>query len=271
MNTRGNHPWEAGGDDDIHANAALYAVDALEPGERQTFEAHLSRCAPCREDVAAFGEVGGRLAAAAAAEPPPQLREDVLAAVRGTRPDAAATGEPGPGAGDHAGPAEPSGAAVVSLAGRRRPRTRWLAAAAAAVLVPGAALGGWVLGAQTEQREQQQVLAQEQERQNRLLGAPDVRTHRLEVDGNPATLVVSEQEDAAMFVASGLPGPGEDQEYQLWLMQDDTPVPDVHFGGGQVRVWLEGDVRQAEAVAMTVEPAGGSEAPTLPVLTAAEI
>lgn len=251
------------GDDragDVHADAALYAVDALEPGERAAFELHLRGCAACREEVAAFGEVGAHLAGAVAEPPPPALRENVLTAVRGRpqeqRPEDRA---------EHR-------AAPVSLAERRRPRPhrRWLAAAAAAVLLPGAALGGWAVGTQTEQREQQ-LLAQEQDRQNRLLSAPDVTTRQLEVDGHPATLVLSAQEDAALFVASDLAGPGEDREYQLWLVQGETPVPDVHFGGGQVQVWLDGDIDRAAGVAMTVEPAGGSETPTLPVLATAEI
>lgn len=249
----------------VHADAALYAVDALEAGERAVFELHLRGCADCQEEVAAFGEVGAHLASAAAVPPPPALREDVLAAVRGTRQ------ERQPGTQQEA-PEDRDGAAPVSLVERRRsrPRRRWLAAAAAAVLLPGAALGGWAVGTQTEQREQQ-LVAQEQDRRNRLLGAPDVTTRQLEVDGRPATLVVSAQEDAALFVASDLAGPGEGREYQLWLVQDETPVPDVCFGGGEVQVWLDGHVDRAGAVAMTVEPAGGSETPTLPVLAATEI
>ncbi|MEX5257418.1 anti-sigma factor domain-containing protein [Kocuria arenosa] len=254
---------EIQGDDragDVHADAALYAVDALEPGERAAFELHLRGCASCQAEVAAFGEVGAHLAAPVAEPPPPALRENVLAAVRGTRQEQRPEDREEARAGE----------APVSLADRRRPRRRWLAAAAAAVLLPGAVLGGWAVGTQTEQREQQ-LMAQEQDRQNRLLSAPDVTTRQLEVDGHPATLVVSAQEDAALFVASDLAGPGEGREYQLWLVQGETPVPDVHFGGGQVQVWLDGDIDRAGAVAMTVEPAGGSETPTLPVLATTEI
>ena len=58
---------------------------------------------------------------------------------------------------------------------------------------------------------------------------------------------------------------------QLWLMEDGVPVPDVHFPGGEVRAWLEGDVGDAAAVAVTVEPAGGSQTPTLPVVGGAEL
>lgn len=264
--------------DDVHGDAALYAVDALEPEERAAFEDHLRGCAACRAEVDSFGEVGAALASAVAQEPPPALRANVLAAIHGTRSGAPAgtpatsPAEPPSAAssGSSAGPG--SGADVVSLAERRRQRRQRLAvAAAAAVLLPGAALGGWAIGTQTEQREQQQLAAQEQDRQARLLAAADVATHRLEVDGSAATLVVSEQEDAAMLVAADLPDPEEGREYQLWLMQDGSPVPDAHFGGGQVQVWLKGDVDRAGAVAMTVEPAGGSETPTTPVLAALEV
>lgn len=269
---------------DVHGDAALYAVDALEPEERAVFEEHLRGCAACTAEVDSFGEVGAALASAVAQDPPPALRENVLAAIHRTRSGTAAGPSAGPSAGTPIGtptgspaPAGPgtgtgSGADVVHLAQRRRPRRQWLAAAAAAaVLLPGAALGGWALGTQAEQREQQQLVAQEQDRQARLLAAADVATHQLAVAGSTATLVVSEQEDAAMFVAADLPAPGEGQEYQLWLMQDGSPVPDVHFGGGQVRVWLDGDVDRAGAVAMTVEPAGGSGTPTLPVLASVEV
>ncbi len=34
--------------DDVHGDAALYAVDALEPEERAAFEEHLRGCAACR-------------------------------------------------------------------------------------------------------------------------------------------------------------------------------------------------------------------------------
>lgn len=256
--------------DDVHDAAALYAVDALEPDERAAFEEHLRDCAACRRDVAEFGEVGAHLAAGVEQDPPPQLRADVLAGIRSTRPlpaDPAGTGDPS-GTGEP--PAEAPGATVVPLQGRRRPRRQWLTAVAAA-LVPIAALGGWMLGTQAEQRELEQLIAQEQDREHRLLSAPDVATHRLDVEGRPATLVVSRQRDAAVLVASDLPAPGEGREYQLWLMQDGTPVPDARFGGGETEVWLAGDVDRAGAVAMTVEPAGGSPAPTSPILASTEI
>lgn len=275
---------------DVHDLAALYAVDALEPAEQTAFEHHLPGCPRCRAELADYAEVTAHLAQAVAQDPPPALRATVLGAIHHTRPAPAVPDEapaeggaapadpgtsPGIAPGEEALPDSATGrpgAEVVSLDARRRRRhRRLLAAAAAAVLVPGIALGGWGLGVQSEQRQQEQLAAQEQERENRLLAAPDVTTHRIEVGGRPATLLVSQQQDTALFVSTDLPDPGQGREYQLWLIREDTPVPDVHFTGGQVRTWLDGEVADAGAVAMTIEPAGGSTTPTLPILAATEI
>ncbi|MFF0905678.1 UNVERIFIED_CONTAM: anti-sigma factor [Kocuria sp. CPCC 205316] len=287
MNDIHDHHLDTGA---VHDLAALYAVDALESAEQAFFETHLPGCPRCQAELADYAEVTAHLAEAMAQQPPPALRATVLDAIHHTRPLPAVPEEApaeggralaGTGTSPGIAPARGAlpdtatghpGAEVVSLdAHRRRRHRRLLAAAAAAVLVPGIALGGWSLGMQSEQRQQQQLLAQEQDRENRLLAAPDVTTHRIEVEGRTATLLVSQEQDTALFISTDLPDPGQGREYQLWLIREDTPVPDVHFTGGQVRTWLDGDVADAAAVAMTVEPAGGSTTPTLPVVAATEI
>lgn len=255
----------------VHDLAALYAVDALEPAEQAAFETHLPGCPRCQAELADYAEVTAHLAQAVAQDPPPALRTTVLGAIHGTASSPAHAGIDRTEVPVRSGPAEAPVAPVVSLDARRRRYRRLLAAAAAAVLVPGLALGGWGLGVHSEQRQQQQLAAQEEDRANRLLAAPDVSTHRIEVQDRSATVVVSQQEDAALFVSTDLPDPGEGREYQLWLIDDEVPVPDVHFTGGQVRTWLDGEVADAGAIAMTIEPAGGSTTPTLPVLAATEI
>jgi anti-sigma-K factor RskA len=54
-------------------------------------------------------------------------------------------------------------------------------------------------------------------------------------------------------------------------MEDGAPVPDATFDGGEAAVWLDGDLAGAQAVAVTVEPEGGSESPTSDPLMVAEI
>ena len=67
----------------IHELTAGYALDALEPDERQAYEEHLPDCAQCQEDLVSFWEVTGALALAATGpEPPPELRERIIAAAR---------------------------------------------------------------------------------------------------------------------------------------------------------------------------------------------
>lgn len=259
------------GTGDVHDLAALYAVDALEPAEQAVFETHLPGCPRCQAELADYAEVTVHLAQAVAQDPPPALRTAVLGAIHGTASSPAHSGIDRAEVPTRTDPAESPVAPVVFLEARRRRHRRLLAAAAAAVLVPGLALGGWGLGVQSEQRQQQQLAAQEQDRANRLLAAPDVTTHRIQVEGRTATVVVSQEAETALFVSTDLPDPGPGREYQLWLIEDEVPVPDVHFTGGQVRTWLEGEVADAGAIAVTVEPAGGSTTPTLPVLAATEI
>ena len=67
----------------IHELTAGYALDALDPAEREAFEAHLEGCEQCQEELASFWEVTGGLAAAAdGPAPSPALRERILEAAR---------------------------------------------------------------------------------------------------------------------------------------------------------------------------------------------
>ena len=43
----------------IHELTAGYALDALDPAEREAYEAHLDGCAQCQEELASFWEVTG--------------------------------------------------------------------------------------------------------------------------------------------------------------------------------------------------------------------
>jgi anti-sigma-K factor RskA len=104
---------------EIHDLAAAYALNALDPEDRWTYERHLDDCERCRDQVAALREGAAELAyAAEGPEPSPDLRERILRAAREERP-----------------------AQVVPL------RRRWLlpatAAAAVAATVAAVGLGLW--------------------------------------------------------------------------------------------------------------------------------
>jgi anti-sigma-K factor RskA len=75
---------------EIHDLAAAYAVNALDPEDRWTYERHLDSCERCTEEVAALREGATELAyATEGPAPSPDLRERILAAARAERPTAA--------------------------------------------------------------------------------------------------------------------------------------------------------------------------------------
>ena len=66
------------------SSSGAYALDALDEAERERFERHLRRCPACAEDVRRMTSTATALAMAVAAEPPPGLKERVLAAAAAT-------------------------------------------------------------------------------------------------------------------------------------------------------------------------------------------
>ncbi|GEK21946.1 anti-sigma factor [Cellulomonas xylanilytica] len=176
-------------------------------------------------------------------------------------PDGSQTSATGAVAPDVSSPGDPgatTGTGVTNLADRRRPsRTRWLAVAAA--LVVGAAVPT-ALAVQQAQRaneaeQQQQALAD-------LLTDPSaVVVHGDVTGGGTATAVLTD--DRALFSATGLPDPGDDKAYQLWVVDTDGAASAgvMADDAGSVRQ-LADDFSAGDALAITVEPAGGSTQPT---------
>ncbi|HET9676638.1 MAG TPA: zf-HC2 domain-containing protein, partial [Solirubrobacterales bacterium] len=63
---------------------AAYMLGALEPGEAAGFERHLAGCERCREEMRWFEPALQTLPESVARqEPPPRLRESLMAEVRG--------------------------------------------------------------------------------------------------------------------------------------------------------------------------------------------
>src|SRR4029450_9382026 len=72
---------------ELHDLAAAYALNALDPEDRWTYERHLDTCEPCREEVASLRESAAQLAYAAGGRaPPPALLDRILRAAREDRP-----------------------------------------------------------------------------------------------------------------------------------------------------------------------------------------
>ncbi|WP_199433332.1 anti-sigma factor [Qaidamihabitans albus] len=248
---------------DMHTLAGAYALDALDEHERARFRRHLQECPACSEEVRELQATAGRLGAASAEEPPPGLKGRVLAEIRETRQQAPSAGpDPQERSRRSAGP------------------PRWLLGLAAAATVVGLALagvfGGVALHTQNQLESAQERMEQTRERYepvSDLLTAPDLRTMQAETSiGGSATVLVSQSRNAMMVLGSELPPHDPGHDYELWML---GPGDELRSAGvlpapsepGSL-VLAEG-VDNTEAVAITVEPAGGSptgEPSTPPIL-----
>lgn len=230
---------------DLHHLAAAYALDALDEAERVEFEAHYPTCEICREEVEQFRETAGLLAGASSVTPPAGLERSVMEQISRTR---------------QVSPIE-----VTRLDDRRRrpPVAAWLASAAAiALLVVGAVV---VIGQRGGTSPVEDLLAAPDAVVTTLDRTPDGDAGSVQVVWSPAR-------DRVAVIANDLPDPGADRVYELWAIVDDTPVPAGLFDPDAGSVRAAADIADVDAVAwgVTVEPAGGSDAPTTPILFFAE-
>ncbi|MCK8478684.1 anti-sigma factor [Microbacterium aurugineum] len=79
-------------------------------------------------------------------------------------------------------------------------------------------------------------------------------------DGGSATAHWSASVGKAVLVADGIPTPAEGETYELWFVRGDAPVSAGVFDvdGGDATALLTGEMQAGDAIAVTVEQAGGS-------------
>ncbi|WP_204071967.1 anti-sigma factor [Planotetraspora phitsanulokensis] len=242
---------------DVHALAGAYALHAIDDdGELRLFEEHLSGCAECAQEVRGLAETATRLGLAAAVEPPPALRDRIMAEIGQVRqlPPLVAP--------------SPSIRESRSSAERRSPLAGWLrwrprlAAALTATAVAAAVLLGVV--AVRTQAGLDELRATDRE-VTAVLAAPDVRSATAPSGAAGGTVVVSRSQGKMVFVASGLASLPDSRTYQLWQIGPEGARsagllrPD---GTGHISPVVSATVDGATTVGVTVEPAGGSEQPT---------
>ena len=256
-------PMSPGGRaDDVHALAAAYALDAVDPDERAQFEAHLATCEDCRREVAEFSEASVLLTDDLKVAPPVALREQLLAQIAVTPQDAAGTHDSAPEQGDELA------ARRVRQGGHRVPHERnhrqwWIAGAAAAAIGLGAiAVNQWM-----PQDSDPAILAVQE-----VIDAPDAVRTTESVDGATVTVVTAYSLDRAVLLTDNMDAAPQGQDYQLWFVHEDgTAVSAGLMPREGDEILLEGDPTGAVAVGITVEPAGGSDQPTSDPLVAVPI
>lgn len=239
---------------ELHTMTGAYAVHALPPEEQREFEAHLDSCAACAQEVAELKATAARLGLAMAETPPAEMKERVLRRITEVRQEPPLEpGRPGPGGWG-------------GWRGRARALPRL---ALAACLALAAALGGvaaWQHQQAVDARQQNEQAQQQNRQVAQVLAATDAKSARSQglPGGGTGTVVVSRSQNKAAFVTAGIAEPPEGKVYQLWFddggrMRSAGVMP---ASAGSDAVLLDGAVRQASGMGITVEPDGGSPQPT---------
>ncbi len=264
--------------------APLYVLDALEPAEAASVRDHLATCSDAHAEMADLGGVVPYLAESLEPlEPPAVVGERIAAAVRADlrarARDETAAARLVEGYGGAAGPADtavreaPPPAEPVDLAAARatrvvrppRPAWRWLLEAAAVVALVGVV--GWdlVLQGQLDGARRQAALLG-----SALAAAAQAGSVTATLQGTgPAAgasgFVVAGTGGTNYMVVSGLPDPGAGRTYQAWYLKGQTAVSAGTFtlgAEGVTVVGMSSTTGPVTAVALTIEPAGGSVQPT---------
>lgn len=256
----------------VHALTGAYVLDALEPDELAAFERHLAVCPDCREEVRSLRAAVVRLPAISAVAPPAELRDSVLSAISGVRPLPPLPEQLDDGPRPSPEAPAPASDEVASRRDRRADRRadRWRLVAAAAVVVALASVAwGVVRPDPGPGRETGVVERVDDERMIALLAAPDLEVYPVEAEGEIAgTMLRSQELASAALVLHGLPELDPDEVFQAWTIVDASPASAGVFAArdGGAAVMLDGDVTAAQAVAVTIEPSGGSPSPTGEIL-----
>jgi anti-sigma-K factor RskA len=229
-----------------------YVLGALLEEERMEFERYLVAHPDLQAEIEELSTIAGLLALSVwEQEPAPELRRRIMDTVEA----------------EAVHPAE-----VVHPRARRRSwlaglweavGPRDLALVAAAMLVIG--LFSWSMLLQGEVRDLQgrvrslQSQPQEQSQGPQMIALGGAGTEQ----GARAELITFE-DDRAVLVAENMPPAPEGKTYQIWVIRGDTPQPSGLFEpkGDSVAAVVEKPVEGADAVAVTIEPKGGSKKPT---------
>ena len=233
--------------DEIEELAGAYALQALPPQTLRQVEEHLEGCSR-HPEIAELRSVAASLAwAPEERAPPPELKTRLMDAIR----DEAAAASPAA----ETAPEERPGLLRRLLAA---PRTPYVAVGALAILV--AALIGWNIALQVSDEG----------------GAPaGVSVHAL-TDGGEANgrILYIAEENVVVMTVSGLDPLPEEMTYQVWAVSGQAATGIGTFntsGSGEAATFMDVDLTGANAVAITVEPAGGSPQPTSDPVLQAEI
>jgi anti-sigma-K factor RskA len=220
--------------EEIKSLVAAYVLGAVPEDEQSAIRSHLITCDECMAEADSYSIATTALGDAVEPEAlPPGFEDRVLTRVTSER----AGREP--------------------VRARRRLNLGWVVALSSLLLA--AALGAAYVNIRNDLAEQERLIA------SALARIDEGMT--LEGEGRGAVVPADGE---TLFVATGLAAPPEDQTYQLWLLGRTEPVSAGTFDveDGRVLIEIDRPVAGFAGAAVTIEPAGGSAAPTTdPVLS----
>lgn len=228
---------------DLHTLSGAFALNALSEEEAEDFRRHLEDCPACRQEVRELQQTAAVMGGSESVPPPAYVKERVLAAADRT-------------------PQLPprTGGGTVTGAPHRWGR-RALLAAAAVVLAVAAGIGV------NEVTDDDQHLAAGVVR---VFEADDAHTAEVPTDnGGRIRVAASPELDQMAVDTDGLPRLDEGRVYQLWAIRDGT-VSSVGVLDPDEGVSMEMPPSDTQ-VAITVEPAGGSDQPTSEPIMAVDV
>jgi anti-sigma-K factor RskA len=245
------------------------ALSALDGADERALNEHLSQCAECRRELADWESTAAALALSVSpAEPSPQVRDRIMDAVR-SEPRSQASTKSG---------------VVEFPQGRRAGWTGLGRVGAIAAAVLCLVLIIWIVVLLQENRslryQRDQLYAdivridrdsQVSKELMAILSTPGARVRSLSGTGpgNGATAQLAyDGSGRALLVANALPPPPAGKEYQLWfIVGNNPPIPGQTFspndmGQGELRDEVPARALDSGVFAITLEPVGGSSAPT---------
>jgi anti-sigma-K factor RskA len=245
-------------DDDL---LELYALDLLDDAETERVERLLESDPAARERLRELRGVTAMLAFdLEPVQASPELKERILAAARADLADAAALGSPqAPGAVAPAPIALDDARAARARSGGWSSRLAWAVAAVLAVALVGSLAWNMRLRDELADRPQTVTFA--------VTGSD-------EAVGVQGEVLVIGDDGETILKLSGLPPLERGQVYQVWLIEGDTPQPNVTFVGdnsGLASVGVVGSSTNSDLLGITIEPTGGSETPTTPVIIVSDL
>ncbi|UFU02557.1 anti-sigma factor [Ruania suaedae] len=249
-------------DASIHALTGAYVLDAVDEDERAAFEEHLADCAVCRDEVDSLREAAEYLTPVSAVEPPPELREQVLAGIERIRPLPPVAPEPTP---EPAAEPDDLQAAARRRRARRESARRWRLVAAAACLVAVVALGWGVRPQTAPPRQVAPIETTTDAELLQILHSGDLEVVTAGGSGDPrVALFISRSHGAAAVSFRDLPAVDAGHQFQAWTLVGGEPssagVFTAHDGGATMM--MDASALSTDAMAITVEPVGGSDEPT---------